>query len=83
MEPFAVDELGRTALHRACAQGDRGAVWDVLRVVAGTGVFPQRQALLEVRDRSGRTAADIAEQSGHLELAEELRGEWMRMDFFE
>lgn len=83
MNPFAIDELGRTALHRACEQGDRETAWDLLNQVAGTGVSPQRQSLLEMRDHSGRTAADAADAAGYVELAAELRGEWMRMDFFE
>ena len=81
--PFAVDELGRTPLHRACERGDREAAWAILRTFAGTGIFPQRQSVLEYRDASGRTAAEVAEHAGYSSLAEELRAEWMRMDMFE
>ena len=51
--------------------------------LSGTGLWPQRLALIEVKDSSGLTASDAAEQAGHKEIADLLRGEQMRMEFFE
>jgi hypothetical protein len=51
--------------------------------LAGTGLWPQRLALIEIKDSSGLTASDVAEQAGHKDIADLLRGEQMRMEFFE
>jgi hypothetical protein len=39
--------------------------------------------LIERKDASGLTASDVAEQAGHEEIADLLRGEQMRMEYFE
>ena len=83
MDPFAKDEKGRTALHHAAARGVETEVWAVLAKVRGTGAFPPRQGLIELRDADGLTAADLAERGGHAKIAELLRGEVSRMEFFE
>ena len=44
---------------------------------------PQRLALISKKDASGLTAADVAEQAGHDEIASLLRSEQGRMEFFE
>jgi hypothetical protein len=51
--------------------------------LAGTGLSPQRLALIGIEDSSGLTAADVAEQAGHIEIANLLRGEQGRMEWFE
>jgi ankyrin repeat protein len=80
---FAQDSLGRTSLFYAAERGDLEAVRRIIFSLAGTGVWCQRLALLEIRDSSGLTASDVAEHAGHKEIADLLRGEQMRMEFFE
>lgn len=82
-ELFTQDQMGRTALHHAAQRGDLDAAWGILRSVAGTGIFPPRKSLLEVRDHHGMTAADLAARAGHIEVAETLNHEWVRMELFE
>lgn len=80
---FAQDREGRTALHHAAERGDLDAAWGMMRTLAGTGVFPPRKSLLEIRDNAGMTAAEVAAEAGHTELAEVLKHEWVRMELFE
>lgn len=80
---FARDSVGRTSLFYAAEQGDLEQVRRIIFSLAGTGLWPQRLALIEIRDASGLTASDVAEQAGHQEIADLLRGEQMRMEFFE
>jgi hypothetical protein len=80
---FTRDALGRTRLFYLAAKGRREEVERVIFSLTGTGIFPQRQALLEIKDQDGLTAADAAERHGHDAIAELLRGELGRMDFFE
>jgi len=51
--------------------------------LSGTGLSPQRLSLITIKDLNGLTAADVAEQAGHKEIASLLRGEQGRMEFFE
>jgi hypothetical protein len=44
---------------------------------------PPRLALITQEDVLGLTAADLAEQNGHEEIAQLLRSEQGRMEFFE
>lgn len=81
--PFARDPSGRTALHYAAESGDLEQVRRIIYSLAGTGLSPQRLALIEIRDSLGLTASDVAERAGHGEIADLLRGEQMRMEFFE
>ena len=80
---FAQDSVGRTALFYAAERGDLEEVRRMIFSLAGTGLYCQRLALIEIRDSSGLTASDVAEQAGHKEIADLLRGEQMRMEFFE
>jgi ankyrin repeat protein len=80
---FAQDSVGRTALFYAAERGDLEKVRQIIFSLAGTGLWPQRLALIEIRDSSGLTASDVAEQAGHKEIADLLRGEQARMEFFE
>jgi ankyrin repeat protein len=82
-DPFVQDSAGRTALFHAAERGDLKEVRRIIFSLAGTGLWPQRLALIEIRDSSGLTASDVAEQAGHKEIADMLRGEQMRMEFFE
>jgi ankyrin repeat protein len=82
-DPFAQDSVGRTSLFYAAERGDLGQVHRIIFSLAGTGLSCQRLALIKIRDSSGLTASDVAEQAGHTEIADLLRGEQMRMEFFE
>jgi len=82
-DPFAQDSIGRTSLFYAAERGDIEEVRRIIFSLAGTGVWPQRLALIERKDASGLTASDVAEQAGHEEIADLLRGEQMRMEYFE
>ena len=55
----------------------------VIFSLTGTGLSCQRLSLIEIRDSSGLTASDVAEQAGHKEIADLLLGEQMRMEYFE
>jgi hypothetical protein len=81
--PFAQDSAGRTALFYAAERGDVEQVRQIIYRLTGTGLSPQRLALLEIKDASGLTAADVAEQAGHAEIADLLRSEWVRMEYYE
>jgi hypothetical protein len=80
---FAQDSVGRTTLFYAAERGDLDQVRRIIFSLAGTGLWPQRLALIEIVDSSGLTASDVAEQAGHKEIADLLRGEQMRMEFYE
>jgi ankyrin repeat protein len=80
---FARDSVGRTALFYAAERGDLNEVRRMIFSLAGTGLCCQRLGLIGIMDSSGLTASDVAEQAGHKEIADLLRGEQMRMEFFE
>ena len=80
---FVQDSIGRTTLFYAAERGDLKEVRRIIFSLAGTGLSCQRLSLIEIRDSSGLTASDVAEQAGHKEIADLLRGEQMRMEFFE
>ena len=80
---FAQDRVGRTSLFYAAERGDLKEVRRIIFSLAGTGLCCQRLSLIMIRDSSGLTASDVAEQAGHKEIADLLRGEQMRMEFFE
>ncbi len=80
---FERDSIGRTALFYAAERGDLEQVRRMIFRLAGTGMCCQRLSLIATRDSSGLTASDVAEQNGHKEIADLLRGEQMRMEFFE
>ena len=63
MSPLANDQQGYTPLMWACAQGHR----DVVALLAQWD-----PSALNVHDRSGKSAWDVARQRGHHSLAEEL-----------
>jgi hypothetical protein len=80
---FVRDEDGRTALIVAAAEGRPEEVSRIIFSLAGTGLAPPRLALIAIKDNGGLTAADVAEQGGHGAIADLLRGEQARMEFFE
>jgi len=80
---FARDSSGRTRLFYAAERGDLEEVRRIIYNLAGTGLSPQRLSLITIRDSAGLTAAEIAERAGNQEIADLLRGEQMRMEYFE
>lgn len=80
---FVRDEHGRTVLIVAAAEGRREEVSRIIFSLAGTALAPQRLALIAIEDNDGLTAADAAERGGHPTIADLLRGEQARMEFFE
>jgi len=80
---FFQDSIGRTPLFYAAERGDLEKVRRIIFSLSGTGLCCQRLSLIEIKDSSGLTASDVAEQAGHKEIADLLRGEQMRMAFFE
>jgi ankyrin repeat protein len=80
---FTQDAAGRTTLFYAAESGDLDQVRRIIFSLAGTGLWPQRLALIAIKDASGLTASDVAEQAGHEEIADLLRGEQARMEFSE
>ena len=77
------DARGRTALHHAAQKGDQAEVEAIIFKFRGTGLSPPRLALITMEDVTGCTAADLAEQHGHDDIAHLLRGEQGRMEYFE
>jgi ankyrin repeat protein len=80
---FLRDEDGRTVLFAAAEHGRQEEVSRIIFSLAGTGFAPPRLALLAIEDSDGLTAADVAERRGHQAIADLLRGERARMEFFE
>ena len=80
---FKTDKRGRTTLFYAAEIGDIETVKAIIYKLAGTGVSCQRLALINRRDLEGLTAIDVAEKAGNSEIADLLRSEKMRMEFFE
>ncbi len=70
-------------LFAAAEQGRQEEVSQIIFSLAGTGFAPQRLALIAIEDNDGLTAADVAERAGHRAIADLLRGEQLRMEFFE
>ena len=80
---FELDSQGRTSLFDAAERGDIELVRRMIFGLVGTGMCCQRLSLIGIKDSSGLTAADLAEQNGHKEIADLLRSEQGRMEFFE
>lgn len=77
------DIVGRTPLFYAAEHGLLEEVKEIIFSFRGTGMFPPRLALITQKDVTGMTAADVAEQNGHEEIAQLLRSEEGRMEYFE
>ena len=80
---FKTDENGRTILFYAAESGDIEMVKAIIFKLTGTGISCQRLALIDKKDFEGLTAIDAAENAGHDEIAELLRREKLRMEYFE
>ena len=80
---LAQDARGRTPLFNAAEKGLEDEVKAIIFSFRGTGLGPTRLSLIAIKDRAGLTAADVAEQNGHYEIARLLRGEQARMEYFE
>lgn len=72
-ELLSKDYRGRTRLFYAAEWGDQKAVEGMIFGLPGTGFYPQRLGFIESKDVDGLTAADVAEQNGHDEIAKLLR----------
>ena len=83
MRLFDQDIVGRTPLFYAAEKGNEEQVLEMIYTLRGTGFGPPRLALITTKDVAGLTAADVAEQNGHEEIARLLRVEQGRMEFFE
>jgi ankyrin repeat protein len=77
------DARGRTPLFYAAEKGRMDEVSEIIFSFRGTGLFPTRLALITMKDHAGLTAADVAEENGHEEIAQLLRSEQGRMEYFE
>ena len=77
------DALGRTPLFYAAEKGLGEEVREMIFSLRGTGLGPTRLKLITTEDHSGLTAADVAEQNGHEEIARLLRVEQGRMEYYE
>jgi len=77
------DGLGRTPLFYAAEKGLEEEVREMIFSLRGTGLGPTRLKLITTKDHSGLTAADVAEQNGHTEIARLLRVEQGRMEYYE
>ncbi len=82
-DPFDKDSRGRTFLFHAAESGDLEKVRNIIYSLAGTGLSCQRLSLINILDSSGVTAGEIAAKAGHKEIADLLKSEQMRMEFFE
>lgn len=83
IKQFETDEKGWTSLFYAARDGDMEEVRSILKGVRGTGIFPPRQALIELKDAEGLTAIDVAKRAGHKEISDYLDGERIRMEYCE
>jgi len=79
---FEQDGKGRTLLFYAAERGELEKVREMIFRLGGTGISPARLALITIKDKSGLTAADLAEQNSHPEIVQLLRGEEGRMEFY-
>ena len=77
------DARGRTSLFYAAEKGLEEEVKEIIFSFRGTGLGPPRLKLITTQDHAGLTAADVAEQNGHKEIARLLRVEQGRMEYFE
>ena len=79
---FKTDSRGRTTLFYAAEIGDLETVKTIIYKLAGTGMSPQRLALINQKNIEGLTAIDLAEEAGNSEIASLLQSEKGRMEFF-
>lgn len=80
---FLTDNDGRTILFFHAETGNLQEVERIIFSLPGTGIYCQRLALINHKDKNGLTAADVAARNGHEDIAKLLRSEAGRMEFFE
>jgi len=80
---FKQDANGRTPLFYAAEKGLGEQVREIIFSLRGTGLSLPRLKLITTKDHTGLTAADVAEKNGHKEIANLLRAEQGRMEYFE
>lgn len=80
---FELDARGRTPLFEAAEKGLVDEVRKMIFSLSGTGLSLPRLKLITIKDHSGLTAADVAEEYGHEEIARLLHSEQGRMEYFE
>lgn len=80
---FEQDDHGHTPLFYAAEKGLEEEVSKMIFSLRGTGLSLPRLKLITTKDHSGLTAADVAEENGHKEIARLLRVEQGRMECFE
>jgi ankyrin repeat protein len=80
---FERDEKGNTALFYISEKGDFEMFKTVVCSVPGTGIFPQRLALLEIKNNDNETVLDIAKRKGLKEIQDFIESEILRMEYFE
>ncbi|GAB4463877.1 MAG: hypothetical protein Kow0031_41690 [Anaerolineae bacterium] len=80
---FKTDSTGRTTLFYAAEIGDIETVKAIIYKLVGVGISCQRLALINRKDAMGLTAIEVAEQAGNNEIADLLRSEKFRMEFYE
>jgi len=83
MNLFEQDSSGRTPLFYIASKGLKKEVREMIFSLRGTGFSPPRLKLITMKDHSGLTAADVAEQNGHGAIARLLLEEQGRMEYFE
>ncbi len=79
---FNEDPDGRTSLFHAAENESIETVEKIIFSLSGTGMCPERLALISHKDKNGNTAIDVAQQAGREEIAQLLAGEKGRMEFF-
>ncbi|PAA56209.1 hypothetical protein BOX15_Mlig000705g2, partial [Macrostomum lignano] len=80
---FAVNGEGRTPLMEAAEAGSWECARHLLHLLRQRRRREKRKSLLNLKDKKGCTAADLAEAAGHPELAEVIRIEIRGLTFKE
>ncbi|KOY84817.1 hypothetical protein AD998_00445 [bacterium 336/3] len=80
---FILDSLGRTSLFYAVEANDMKLVRSIIFSESGVGMSCSRLLLLQIQDKSGLKAYDLAIQHDFQEIANLLEYEESRMLWFE
>jgi len=83
MNLFEQDAFGRTPRFYTAEKGFEKEVREMIFSLRGTGFSPPRLKLITMKDHSGLTAADVAEDNGHEAIVRLLHVERGRMEYFE
>ncbi|MCU0436876.1 MAG: hypothetical protein MUC49_03115 [Raineya sp.] len=74
-----MDSLGRTNLFYAVEANDTKLLKNIVFSEVGVGIFGSRLSLLQIQDKFGLKASNVAIQYGFYEIAQLLEGEESRM----